>query len=197
MSQEPLNFIIAHPNAETIAQIRSVVEKSHNVVFECTTAKSLKDAAIRIWPDMIITGISYPDGDGLDVVIELGDKNPLPSVVVTTSRSLAMVEKAMQDHVMAYLIEPVRSDELEAAIVLARGRFEQLSELASEVENLRQALDDRKLIERAKGILMAEHGLDEAEAFAKLRTSAQNKRIKLVDAARRLLEEQTDSDSVG
>src|SRR5690606_2821504 len=111
----------------------------------------------------------------------------------TTKRSIALVEKAMLDHVMAYFIEPIKADDLKAAILLARGRFEQLNELASEVEDLKLALEHRKIIERAKGVLMAMHGLDETEAFIKLRTSAQNDRKKLVDAAQSILDTQADT----
>lgn len=183
-----LNLIIAHPSGDAVAQIRAAVEASHTVLAECTTASGLREAVLGNWPDLLITGITYPDGDGLDTVIGLAEEKPLPSVVVTSKRSLALVEKAMQDHVMAYLIEPVQADELEAAILLAHGRFEQLTQLASEVDDLRQALADRKVIERAKGVLMAGGQVTEPDAFAALRTRAQNDRIKLVEAARKVLD---------
>ena len=193
MPQDSYSLIIAHPNPETLAQIRAAFEPAHAVLAECSSADGLRSAALATRPDLLISGIEFADGNGLDVMIELGNENPLPAVVVTTKRSLAIVEKAMQDHVMAYLIEPVLSDELMAAILLARGRFEQLSELSAEVDDLRQALDDRKIIERAKGVLMARRGLDEATAFAELRTMAQNNRIKLVESARRLLDEEAQT----
>ena len=193
MPQDSYSLIIAHPNPETLAQIRAAVEPTHAVLAECSSADGLRSAVLETRPDLLISGIEFADGNGLDVMIEMGNENPLPAVVVTTKRSLAIVEKAMQDHVMAYLIEPVLSDELMAAILLARGRFEQLIELNAEVDDLRQALDDRKIIERAKGVLMARRGLDEATAFAELRTMAQNNRIKLVESARRLLDEEAQT----
>lgn len=193
MAQESLNLIIAHPNLESISQIRTVVEKTHSVIAECPLASELRSAALGTWPDLLITAVDFPDGDGLDTVIELANQKPLPSVVVTTKRSIAMVEKAMLDHVMAYLIEPIKPEDLNAAILLARGRFEQLNELATEVEDLKLALEHRKIIERAKGVLMAMHGLDETEAFIKLRTSAQNDRLKLVDAAQSILDTQAET----
>jgi response regulator NasT len=98
-----------------------------------------------------------------------------------------MVERAMRDHVMAYLLEPVRGGELQAAILLAVARHEQLAQLSEQVDDLKQALADRKVIEKAKGALMAAEGLGEPEAFALLRRRAQNKRRRIVDEAQDVL----------
>ena len=186
---ETLRLIIAHGKPGVRDEIRKTVQSEHTIGAECVSVSELHDAVSSGWPDLIITGIEFPDGDGLDAVIRIGCERPLPTVVVTSKRSLNLVEKAMQDHVMAYLIEPVQADELNAAIVLAMGRFEQLQELSGEVDDLRQALDDRKHIERAKGILMGLKGLSESEAFVFLRTEAQNERVKLIEIARRILAE--------
>lgn len=187
---ESLKLVVAHGDPDTRLSLRSAVQSSYTIIAECETAGDFRLAVLDQSPDLLITGIEFPDGDGLDVVIELASSKPLPAVVVTSKRSLALVEKAMQDHVMAYLIEPVEPDGLKAAIMLAMGRFEQLNELASEVSDLKQALEDRKIIERAKGMLMAGQNLSESEAFTALRTTAQNDRIRLVEAAHRLLADQ-------
>ena len=187
---ESLHLIVAHGKPDVRLDIRSAVLPDHRIGAECATVTELHRAIGNTQPDLIITGIDFPDGDGLDAVIQIGNESPLPTVVVTSKRTQSLVEKAMQDHVMAYLLEPVQPDELSAAIVLALGRFEQLKELSGEVEDLRQALADRKLIERAKGILMGQKSISETDAFVALRTVAQNERVKLVEIARRILAEQ-------
>ena len=187
---ESLHLIVAHGKPDVRQDIRGAVLPDHRIGAECATITELHQAVANTQPDLIITGIDFPDGDGLDAVIQIGYESPLPTVVITSKRSLDLVEKAMQDHVMAYLLEPVQPDELSAAILLALGRFEQFQELTGEVEDLRQALEDRKIIERAKGILMGQKSLSESDAFVALRTVAQNERVKLVEIARRILAEQ-------
>jgi len=187
---ETLNLIVAHGKPDVRDEIRKTVQSEHTIGAECASVSELHHAVSCGWPDLIITGVEFPDGDGLDAVIRIGLERPLPTVVVTSKRSFDLVEKAMQDHVMAYLIEPVQADDLSAAILLAQGRFEQLQELTGEVDDLRQALEDRKFIERAKGILMGRKDLSEADAFAALRTEAQNERVKLIEIAQRILAEQ-------
>jgi response regulator NasT len=122
------------------------------------------------------------------MVVDLGRERPLPAVVVASDGSLQQVVKAMQDHVMAYLTEPVTPETLQAAVVVARVRFDQLRELESEVGNLRQALSDRKVIERAKGILMAQERLSEDEAYARLRSESQDRRVKIVQVAQQVVD---------
>lgn len=186
---ESLNLILGHPSPETLSELQAILKPKHKIVASCDTVARIREAAQSNRPDLIVTAIAFPDGDGLDTIIKIGQDKPLPAVILTSKRSLALVEKAMLDHVMAYLIEPVQDEELHAAIIVAHGRFRQLEELTAEVEDLRQALQDRKIIERAKGVLMATQSIDEAKAFASLRKAAQDHRIRLVEAAQRTLDE--------
>ena len=187
MPQDSYSLIIAHPNPETLAQIRAAVEPAHAVLAECSSADGLRSAALETRPDLLISEIEFADGNGLDVMIELGNENPLPAVVVTTKRSLAIVEKAMQDHVMAYLVEPITDEELQATIHLARWRFEQFEDLRQEIRDLKAALEARKTIERAKGILMRKRGFSEEEAYKLLRRTANDGRQTLLHVAEAIL----------
>jgi response regulator NasT len=189
---EGLRVIVAHGNRESLKELTTVVEKRHSVMCECTTVGEVLGTASKRHPDMIVTGVDFPDGDGIDAVIQIGVDNPVPAVIVAERRSLELVEKAMRDHVMAYLIEPIDPVDLEAAIVVAQSRFEQFRELVDQVDSLKQALEDRKTIERAKGAIMAEKQLGEAEAFAILRSRAQNARVKMIEIARGVLESGAD-----
>lgn len=185
---EGLNVIVAHDREDTLRQLISIVERRHTVLCHCESVTGMLETAAEQRPDMIITGVSFPDGDGIETVIRIGAERPVPSVIVAERGSLDMVEKAMADHVMAYLVMPVDPADLEAAMVVAQARFDQFQEVVSEVDSLRQALADRKVIERAKGAIMADRKIEEDAAFAMLRTRAQNARMKLIDVANGVLE---------
>jgi response regulator NasT len=88
---------------------------------------------------------------------------------------------------MAYLIKPIKQADLEAAIAIAMGRFQQFQTLRAEAADLRQALEDRKLIEQAKGVLMKKAGIDEEEAFRRLRKLANDSSRKMIEIARMIL----------
>ena len=188
MDTEGLNVFVAHASDDVRRNIAAELNDRHHVVGSCGTAAELRRAILSDRPDLLITGVMFPDGDGLDVAIELSKIKPLPSVVVTVARSLELVEKAMRDHVMAYLIEPVVKEDLEASIIVAWSRYQQLQELESQVNSLETALEHRKIIERAKGVLMASDSCSEAEAFNTLRTRSQDERRPMVDIARDILE---------
>lgn len=190
MMAEGLGVTIAHADDGTRQALAAALDRRHRVLAECALVQQLHGAVAAQQPDLIVIGTGFADGNGIEAVIEIGEKlRPIPSVVVTAQRSLALVEKAMEDHVMAYLIEPVRAADLEPAILVAWSRFQQLRELESEVGELKQALEDRKVIERAKGAMMAAEGLSESEAYAKLRRMAQDQRTRIARVAADFLRE--------
>lgn len=187
MAKSGLDIIVAHGSDDVRRELVEAVDRRHVVTGDCGTVVQLKQMVMVQRPDLLVTGIQFPDGDGIDTAIELGRECPLPTVVATAARSLELVQKAMQDHVMAYLIEPVMREDLEAAIIVAWSRFEQLRELEQQVDDLRMALEHRKVIERAKGVLMASESMSEAEAFGVLRRRAQDDRRRMVDIANDIL----------
>ncbi len=187
MTVPDLNLIVAHGSDETRSEITSALSNRYTVLEQCGTVIELKQAVLSHSPDLIVSGIWYPDGNGIDTAIEIGNHRPIPCVITTSARSLELVRKAMEDHVMAYLIEPVTREDLDAAMIVAWSRFEQLRDLEGQVEDLKTALEHRKVIERAKGILMAKQSSSESEAFATLRRRAQDKRVRMVDIANQIL----------
>jgi len=192
---QQLRVIIAHSDGDTRRELTEAVGAHHTVMNACATTAEMLDAVRDQRPDLIIIGINFPDGNGLDAAIELGHERPIPTVVVTRERSLELVEQAMRDHVMAYLLEPVRERELEAAIIIAWSRFREFEEMRTQVDTLKAALDNRKTIERAKGLLMAQRGLAEHEAFDHLRRSAQSSRRTLADVAKMIIADQNRNDA--
>ncbi|QDT54845.1 putative transcriptional regulatory protein pdtaR [Caulifigura coniformis] len=187
-----LKTLLAHASSEQRVELKRAIEElGHEVVCDCDSCEALVSTVRSSPPDLIVTGVDLTDGDGIQALVSLADEFAIPAIVVTTRTSLQAVERAILDHVMAYLIEPVEVREVKPTIHLVLKRFEQFQELQSEVESLRGALEDRKVIERAKGVMMKADQLDEDTAYKKLRRMATDRRIRLIDAAKAYLEEET------
>jgi response regulator NasT len=183
------SVLIVHQSDETRRVVREALPPDVQVIAECTTCEELAQRYDDVDGGVIVCGVSLDDGDVLEALARLALTRPVPAVVVTHKRSLDIVERAMRDHVMAYLIEPLNPRELLPAMALAMQRADQLEELRQEVEDLQQALADRRVIERAKGALMAMKDLSEQDAYVELRTSAQQRRIRMAKVAREILGE--------
>lgn len=183
-----ISILIAHPASETRdTLVAAIDELDYHVQRAVETKMALMEECDRHRPDLIISGIDMPDGNAIEALITISENNPLPAIIVTDNESLQDVEHALQDHVMAYLLEPIEKDRIQPTIYLVLRRFEQFEALHEEVKDLRQALDDRKIIERAKGILMSNGQLDESEAFRRLQKMASDKRTKLVEIANAII----------
>lgn len=181
-------ILIAHSKQDTRDVLEEAVrELGHEVVDVLASGKQIIDACLNRRPDLIITGVKMPDMDGIDALIRVAKENPLPGIIVTPDADLDLVERAVEDHVMAYLVEPVTKDDLKPAIHLVVLRYQQFQQLHEQIENLTDALDARKVIEKAKGILMKRTELDESEAFQRLQKLASSERKKLVDVAQAIL----------
>jgi two-component system, response regulator PdtaR len=108
-------------------------------------------------------------------------------ILVSAFHDRGLIARAASDHIMAYLVKPIKQADLEPAIALARKRFEQFQALRQETADLKQALEDRKLVERAKGVLMQRAGLDEQSAFTRLQRLASDKNLRMAEIARTIL----------
>jgi len=109
------------------------------------------------------------------------------AVAITGDRDQELVLRALEEHVLASLVKPVEAHQLGAALLVARARFEELQSLADENASLKQTLNNRKTIERAKGVLMKRHRWSEAEAFRRLQRAAMNQRTTMVALAQSVL----------
>jgi AmiR/NasT family two-component response regulator len=159
----------------------------HTVVAAAETGEQLVDFCRFYRPDLVITDIKMPDMDGIDAATKLYVERPIPVILVSAYSDAKLIERAEADHIMAYLVKPIKQSDLEPAIGLAMRRFEQFEALRREACDARQALEDRKIIERAKGILMKELSLGEAEAFRRLQRGAMNRQTTMVELARWVL----------
>ena len=151
------------------------------------TGQHLVEQCRLLHPDLVITDIKMPDMDGIDAAGEIYKDAPIPVILVSTYHNRELIERAAINHVLAYLVKPIKETELEPAIGIAMKRFEEFQALRQEADDLRQALEDRKVIERAKGIIMRRGKLEEAEAFRRLQRLASDKSRKLVEIAHTIL----------
>jgi response regulator NasT len=185
--KERLRILLAPGGGESDVLTTVFHALQHEIVETCRTAQELIGTAVSRQPDLIVTAVDLPDMDGVSALVEISKTVAIPAIIVTPRTSLEIIERAMLDHVMAYLIEPVQEAEIKPTIHLVLRRFEQFREMQSEVESLRQALSDRKVIERAKGMLMRRDDIDEDAAYKKLRRTATDARMKMVEAAQQIL----------
>src|SRR5262249_38602247 len=139
-------------------------------------------------PDLLVLDIHLPDLDGLEALRHITQVQPVAAVALTGDRDPELVRRALEDNILAYLLKPVDARQLRAAVQVAWARFQEFCALRSENESLHQALQDRKLIEKAKGVLMQRHGWSEEAAFARLRGAAMDRRARLVQVAREVLD---------
>jgi response regulator NasT len=156
----------------------------HQVVSLASNGRELVEHCLSLKPNLVITDIRMPDMDGLDAAASIYAKELVPIIVVSAYHDPDLIERAQSSHVIAYLVKPINQENLRPAIAIAMRRFQEFQETRNEAETLRQALEDRKIIERAKGLLMKRTGLDEAEAFRRLQKLASANCRKLVDIAR-------------
>jgi response regulator NasT len=159
----------------------------HQVVAVAQTGRELVDRCLKTHPDLVLTDIKMPDMDGIDAAAQIYQKAPISVILVSAYHVAEFIRRAEADHVMAYLVKPIKQADLEPAIGIAMHRFEQFQALRKETSDLKQALEDRKVIEKAKGILMKKAGLDENDAFRRLQKLASDKNRKLIEIAHMIL----------
>jgi two-component system, response regulator PdtaR len=159
----------------------------HQVVAVAQTGRELVDLCDRTKPDLVITDIKMPDMDGINAAAQIYLKVAIPVILVSAYHDPDFIRRAEADHIMAYLVKPIKQADLEPAIGIAMRRFEQFQSLRKETSDLKQALEDRKTIEKAKGIMMKKTGLDEHDAFRRLQKLASDKNRKLIEIAQMIL----------
>lgn len=159
----------------------------HTVVSVAENGRQLLEHCRALKPDLVISDINMPEMDGIEAATQVFREHPIPFILVSGYHDQSLIERAEADHVMAYLVKPIKQADLEPAIAIAMRRFAQFLELRKEADNLRQALNDRKQIERAKGILMKRSGLDEPAAFRRMQKLASERNLKLVEIASQIL----------
>jgi AmiR/NasT family two-component response regulator len=169
-------------------------EEGYDVVGEVGDGRQAVDRAAELRPDLVILDIQMPVLDGLSAAEQIAADRIAPVIVLTAFSQRDLVERARDAGAMAYLVKPFNKNDLVPAIEVARARFAEMSALDSEVRSLGDRLEARKSIEKAKGKLMTDQGMTEAEAFRHIQRTAMNERTSMKALADKILAEETPAE---
>ncbi len=185
---DPLRILIADDESIRLLSLREQLHAlGHQVVAEASTGADAVTLAAAAEPDLAIMDIKMPVMDGIEAAERITRARPIPIILLTAYNEAQLVERAAQANISAYLMKPVAEEDLLPAIALALARFHEFKALHQEVADLREALEARKLIERAKGILMRRLNLTEEEAFRRLQKQSQDTNRRLSEVAQALV----------
>jgi response regulator NasT len=154
-------------------------EEGYAVAGEAADGEEAVRLATELRPDLVILDVKMPKVDGIDAASKIAGKRIAPVVILTAFSQRDLVERARDAGAMAYLVKPFAKHDLVPAIELAVSRFSELQALENEVKGLTDRLETRKVIERAKGLLMTNQGLTEPEAFRWIQRTAMDRRTTM------------------
>ncbi|MDR7484598.1 MAG: response regulator [Armatimonadota bacterium] len=185
----PLRVVIADDEALIRMGLKTMLhEAGYQVVGEAGDGRRALDLIRKLDPDLVFLDIKMPPPDGLAVAEQVMATGPRPIVLLTAYGDREFVERAKRLGVMAYLVKPIKEADLVPTVELAVRHYRALGTLEDRIESLEEALETRKLVERAKGILMQREGLSEADAFARIQRASRDRRRPMKEIAREILE---------
>jgi len=188
MNSARLKVAVADDERDTREFLEEALTRlGHEVVAVAATGKQLAEKVRVAVPDLILTDIKMPEADGIDSVTELNRERQVPVILVSAHHDAATLSRVTPNYVMGYLVKPVSEADLKTAITMALLRWQQFEAMKKESADLRQALDDRKAIEKAKGTIMKRSRVEEDEAFRRLRKLASDSNMRLVDIAKKVI----------
>ena len=184
----PTRVLIAEDEAIILLDLRETLEEEgYEIVAETGRGDEAVELARSMGPDLAILDIKMPGMDGLEAARLITDERLCGVLVLTAFSQRDFIEQARDAGALAYLVKPFQKSDLVPAIELAIARFRELSALADEVKGLEEQLETRKVVDRAKGILMDRHGLSEQDAFSFIQKRAMSERTKMKTIAERVV----------
>jgi two-component system, response regulator PdtaR len=184
----PTRVVIAEDEAIIRLDLRETLEEEgYDVVGECGRGDQAVELVRSLKPDLAILDVKMPGIDGIEAARLINAEKICGILVLTAFSQREFVERARDAGALAYLVKPYQKSDLIPAMELAIGRFREMQALASDVASLEDQLATRKLVDRAKGMLMDGHGMKEAEAFAFIQKKAMSERTRMKDVADRII----------
>ncbi|MGY0230822.1 ANTAR domain-containing response regulator [Longispora urticae] len=174
-----------------------LTEEGYDVVGEAGDGETAVRLAEELRPDLVIMDIKMPIMDGIAAAEKIAGARIAPVVILTAFSQRDLVERARAAGAMAYLVKPFQKSDLVPAVEIALSRFAELHALESEVASLTDRLETRKVVERAKGLLMAQFNMTEPQAFRWIQSAAMDHRMSMRQVSDRIIADQTGSDNVG
>ncbi|MEP1123781.1 MAG: response regulator [Ilumatobacter sp.] len=185
----PLRVVIAEDEAIIRMDLRETLEEEgYVVVGETGRGDTVVDLIRDTMPDLAILDIKMPGADGLEAARTINAERLCGVLMLTAFSQREVVEEARDAGALAFLVKPFQKSDLIPAIEVAMGRFRELQALTGEVDTLGEQLESRKVTDRAKGLLMDELSLSEADAFAFIQKTAMAERTRMRDVADRILD---------
>ena len=189
VSKTPFNVVIAEDEALIRLDLREMLEEEGYVVAgEAADGETAVRLAEELRPDLVIMDVKMPGLDGISAAEQISAERLAPVVILTAFSQRDLVKRASDAGAMAYLIKPFTRADLVPAIEIAVSRFQEITALDSEVTGLRDRLEVRKLLDRAKGLLQADRGITEAEAFRWIQKSSMDRRMTMRAVAEEVLQ---------
>lgn len=184
-----VRVLIAEDEALLRLDLREMLqEEGYAVCGETGDGASAVRLARELRPDLVVLDVKMPVLDGLSAAEQIVAERIAPVVIVTAFSQRDLVERAKEAGAMAYLVKPFQSRDLLPALEMARSRFTELLALEAEVADLHGRLETRKLVDRAKGVLQAEHAMSEPDAFRWIQRASMDQRRSMRSVAQELLE---------
>jgi AmiR/NasT family two-component response regulator len=185
----PLRVVIAEDEAIIRMDLRETLEEEgYDVVGETGRGDQAIELVRELRPDLAILDIKMPGSDGLAAARVINQEQICGVLMLTAFSQREVVEEARDAGALAFLVKPFQKSDLVPAIEVAMGRFRELAKLSGEVDALEGQLESRKAVDRAKGLLMDELGMTEAEAFGFVQRTAMSERTRMRDVAVRILD---------
>lgn len=201
VSQTPYRVVIAEDEALIRLDLKEMLEEPGQDAYVVVGEASDGDAAVKLAadlrPDLVIMDVKMPVLDGISAAEQITARRLAPVVILTAFSQRDLVQRASSAGAMAYLVKPFTRAELIPAIEIAVSRFAEVSALQAEVGDLRERLEMRKLLDRAKGVLQASRGMTEPEAFRWIQKTSMDRRMTMRALAQEILTEQQASANSG
>ena len=180
----PLRIVVAEDEAIIRLDLAEMlVESGYQVVGQASNGEQAVELTREHRPDLVIMDVKMPVLDGISAAEEIGKERIAPVIMLTAFSQKELVERARDAGVMAYIVKPFTRDDLGPAIGIARSRWTELTALEREVSDLGERLETRKAVDRAKGVLMQQLKLSEAEAFRWIQKTAMDRRLGMREVA--------------
>jgi response regulator NasT len=188
--------VIAEDEALIRLDLKEMLEEEgYSVVGEAGDGEAAVKLATELRPDLVILDVKMPVLDGISAAEKIVSERIAPCLILTAFSQRDLVERARDAGAMAYLVKPFTKSDLVPAIEMAVSRHEEIVTLEKEVTTLSERLETRKLVERAKGLLMARHGWTEPQAFRWIQKASMDQRLSMRQVAQIVVAEATSGDS--
>jgi two-component system, response regulator PdtaR len=184
----PTRVVIAEDEAIIRLDLRETLEEEgYEVIGETGRGDDAVEMVRRLRPDLAILDVKMPGIDGLEAAKLINEDRICGVLILTAFSQREFIEKARDAGALAYLVKPYQKSDLIPAIELAVGRHRELVAMASDISVLEEQLETRKLVDKAKGLLIDKHSMKEAEAFAFIQRTAMSERTRMREVAQRII----------